>query len=688
MNRCFHFFINVDQCLNMSDFDMFFYKLESQQRFYLSSATFFKKNSQNSLKKAIEDIRMYLDKYPFRVGDYQITLAMRQPFNEKGEWKNSVLYRILRILYELQAAHIFIGSKESIEKTVNIIMLYDSDFYVESPEFGEYWAENFLKEYSLLLEQLNINMKDIHSDEEFFQCLKDTFYQMDKNPKKDKEIWYLLKCFVERFATSDTKSNVDFDMSEEEYFDIDNLEFEKKEVWSSSKTNRLDYSWLLKQFIKEKSAGMQIFERMIDKNNRKANILALLRVVEFINMEEDEIFTGEKGIRSLYSINRDRWNKVWTDTTLEDRYSKMLWEYQNSLKQVLNDIERPYSDFGQKEKLPKYELPKKIKISKRVHIEPRENRMDELTMILKRFLSNSRHIETMKGEWESAYKELKTRLGRMELDLKIYADDLSRQYKFALESRKEETRRWKNQKIYADRETEVKILQVGDEREKKLANLKSPHMNPSLKFQDQLNMENALEQANLEISFYIACQKVIQGANFALFMIICALLCLGHYTLFQLFSLQSMGTASGYIVYCIIAIIGMILTWKVPFLYFQKKMKKSVNNLQKSMEQYVAGYFKKEEDFCTYINEINELDYITRYLRLLIGADAAAKEKARKYLWHKVQIKRHLLKLTFFRGLIDNHSMSLEGEERKIFLQETDELEKDVVDCRLYWPQG
>ena len=85
-------------------------------------------------------------------------------------------------------------------------------------------------------------------------------------------------------------------------------------------------------------------------------------------MEEDEIFTGEKGIRSLYSINRDRWNKVWTDTTLEDRYRKMLWEYQNSLKQVLNDIERPYSDFGQKEKLPKYELPKKIKISKRVHI--------------------------------------------------------------------------------------------------------------------------------------------------------------------------------------------------------------------------------------------------------------------------------------------------------------------------------
>lgn len=688
MNRCFHFFINVDQCLNMSDFDMFFYKLESQQRFYLSNATFIEKNSQNSLKKAIEDIRMYLDKYPFRVGDYQITLAMRQPFNEKGEWKNSVLYRILHILYELQAAHIFIGSKESIEKTVNIIMLYDSDFYVESPEFGEYWSENFSKEYSLLLEQLNINMRDIHSDEEFFQCLKTTFYQMDKEPKKDKEIWYLLKCFVERFSNSDAESKVEFEMSEEEYFDIDALEFEKSEVWSSSKANGLDYSWLLKQFIKEKSAGMQIFERMIDKNNRRANILALLRVVDFINMEEDTTFIGEQGIRSLYSINKERWNKVWNDPALEERYSKMLWEYQSSLKQVLNDIEQPYSDFGQKEKLPKYELPKKIKISERVQIEPQENRMNELSMILKRFLSNSRHIETMQEEWEVAYNELKTRLGHMELDLKIYADDLSRQYKFALESRKEETRRWKNQKIYADRETEVKILQVRDEREKKLANLKSPHMNPSLKFQDQLNMENALEQANMEIGFYIACQKVIKRANFALFVLICALLCLGHYTLFQLFSLQSIETAAGYIVYCIIAIAGMALTWKVPFLYFQKKMKKSVNDLQKSMEQYVAGYFKKEEDFCTYINEINELDYITRYLRLLIGADAAAKEKARKYLWHKVQIKRHLLKLAFFRGLIDNHSMGMEEEKRNLFFQETDELEKDVVDCRLYWPQG
>ena len=29
MDRCFHFLINVDQCLNMSNFDMFFYKINN-----------------------------------------------------------------------------------------------------------------------------------------------------------------------------------------------------------------------------------------------------------------------------------------------------------------------------------------------------------------------------------------------------------------------------------------------------------------------------------------------------------------------------------------------------------------------------------------------------------------------------------------------------------------------------------
>ena len=77
MENCFRFLINVDQCLNMSYFDIFFYKLASQHKFHMSSVQMFGDTAQNSLRGAANDIRMYLDKYPYHVRDYQIIVAMR-----------------------------------------------------------------------------------------------------------------------------------------------------------------------------------------------------------------------------------------------------------------------------------------------------------------------------------------------------------------------------------------------------------------------------------------------------------------------------------------------------------------------------------------------------------------------------------------------------------------------------------
>lgn len=688
MDRCFHFLINVDQCLNMSNFDMFFYKMENQQRFYLNNVTFFSESSRkDSLRSVVEDIRMYLDKYPFRVGDYQITLAMRQPFQKERTWETSLLYKILRIIYELRRAHIFIGSKESVEKTVNIIMLYDSDFRAEAVNLENYWENSFETEYQLLLDYLRVPRDSIDSEEDFRACLSEIFDTFGKTRVEEDSIIYLLKCFLYRFSNSDA----DFQTNgwEEDEYDLnfEQLYEENEDDRPVSSVSR-DHSWLLKQYIKERTAGMQIYERLIDRNNRRQMILSLLRIVEFITMDDDCPITQEKDTRSLYNISRSRWNKVWDDDTLEIRYSQMLWEYQSSLKIALHDIERPYSTYGQKEKLPKYDPPREIKSSDSMHLGSKEDRMEELGNILRGFLNRNGHGIVQQERWDSTYKELKNRLGHMEQDLRLFADDLGTQYRFVLEKRKEEVRRWKSQKIYADKETGQKIIQIGMERERRLANLKSPHMNPSLTFQDQLNMENALEQANLDIRFFISCQKMITGANFVLLLMICAGLCLGQYTLFQYYVLQDSEKLLAWIAYIGLVIAGMFLSWWMPFHYFRRKMHDAVKTLQNSMELYVAGYLKKEEDFREYLNEINQLDYVTRYLRILVGADEAAKEKARKYLWHRSQIEAHLSKLTFFQGLIDRHAGSFSDEPRRTFLQETGELEKDVVDCMLYWPQG
>ena len=391
MDRCFHFLINVDQCLNMSNFDMFFYKMENQQRFYLNNVTFFSESSRkDSLRSVVEDIRMYLDKYPFRVGDYQITLAMRQPFQKERTWETSLLYKILRIIYELRRAHIFIGSKESVEKTVNIIMLYDSDFRAEAVNLENYWENSFETEYQLLLDYLRVPRDSIDSEEDFRACLSEIFDTFGKTRVEGDSIIYLLKCFLHRFSNSDA----DFQTNgwEEDEYDLnfEQLYEENEDDRPVSSVSR-DHSWLLKQYIKERTAGMQIYERLIDRNNRRQMILSLLRIVEFITMDDDCPITQEKDTRSLYNISRSRWNKVWDDDTLETRYSQMLWEYQSSLKIALHDIERPYSTYGQKEKLPKYDPPREIKSSDSMHLGSKEDRMEELGKVLRSFLNRIGH---------------------------------------------------------------------------------------------------------------------------------------------------------------------------------------------------------------------------------------------------------------------------------------------------------
>jgi len=104
MENCFRFLINVDQCLNMSHFDIFFYRLQSQHRFHLSQVQLFGDCDDSSLHNAITDIRMYLDKYPYHVGDFQIIVTMRGHFRKDPEhWQETLLFRLMQLEHELRS---------------------------------------------------------------------------------------------------------------------------------------------------------------------------------------------------------------------------------------------------------------------------------------------------------------------------------------------------------------------------------------------------------------------------------------------------------------------------------------------------------------------------------------------------------------------------------------------------------
>ena len=108
MGECFRFLINVDQCLNMSNFDIFFYKLASQKKYHLNEVRLFGDSTAMSLQGAIEDIRMYLNKYPYHVSDYQLIVAMRKQYqSDLTAWNQTLLYRLIQLYDELQKEHIF-----------------------------------------------------------------------------------------------------------------------------------------------------------------------------------------------------------------------------------------------------------------------------------------------------------------------------------------------------------------------------------------------------------------------------------------------------------------------------------------------------------------------------------------------------------------------------------------------------
>lgn len=677
METCFRFLINVDQCLNMSNFDIFFYKLESQHKFHLNQVQLFGDSFGTSLRHAVSDIRMYLDKYPYHVGDYQLIVAMRGTYKKRSDvWEETMLYRLLQLTFELRRSRIFINSQESAEKALNLIMLYDADFSTELPKLGDYLTSpRFQADCALFLRHIGID--DPHID---YATLKKKLMDYGLREQRDPAVLDLLK----RFLLAQDNSHEFYE--ESDYSSLYHFDTEQ--------AHEPDLVAELMPFLKDQFLHYHVFEALIDRNNRRHNILSLLRVVEFINKDTDRGPTvqGDCAMVSLAQRCKENWEAVWHDTTLEQRYSTMLRQYQATLHNAQTDLERPKFSSPTAKTLPEEDIPRERELFYTEGIfssnDPEKQGID-LRNILEKFISNKFSVRSMMQDWDGVYQRLKKSLDRMDYELKCYAEDLSHQYSAVLDERKRDTSAWKNSFYIAQPGTEKQIRHLEYERDQRLRQLKSPHMTPSLKFQDQLNMENELEQQNLNIRFFIRCIRNVTAVNFLLLVIVAIALTLVHYTLLQPYVYQT-GTALGwYVAYLGILFALMLLFWRMPYLYFRRKIKTCIVRLQQAMDKYIKGYFEKADQFGHYINLLNQLDYITRYHRLLQQAHRTTNRLAQGYLWHKVQVQHHLDKLQFFQGLIELSDVTDidENSHRNIPAINGDRV-NDVIDSPIYWPQG
>ena len=671
MENCFRFLINVDQCLNMSYFDIFFYQLESQHKFHMCSVQTAGDSGQNSLRSAASDIRMYLNKYPYHVGDYQIIVAMRSVFQESSTcWEETMLSRLLRLEFELRNARILINSREQTEKALNLIMLYDSDFSADLPKLGSYKESGRLqKDCVHLLDLLRVSDR-----EQSHEVLERGLGAYEANPQHDKAAAELLRDFL------NTRSR-----SAEQFAQM-------AQHMDHPDSAGISLSAELTKFIRDRLCNMQLFEQQIDRNNRRQQTLALLRVVEFVNMSTElpAEQAGQSVLVPLAHRCAGNWNQIWQDSQLEQRYADMLRDYQIRLSSAAQELEGHNLCPASASALPEEDIPEDDAITCDDGIfsdkDPGEQK-NNLKLILKDVMQKRFSLRDIETQWNKAYTSCKELLAQLEFALENYAEDLSRQYASTLEKRKKDASTWRRNVYIANENTQKDISRIAHQRDQRLQQLKTPRMNPTLNFQDQLNMENSLEQGNLLVQHYIRCLNAVTVGNFLLLMAVCVVMCFGHYTFLQTYVFQGMATVVYYLIYLAAILVLMLLCWLLPYNYFKRRLKLCIGRFQADAEQFITGYYTKAEQFGSYINLLNQLDYLTRYHRLLVQAHRTTHQLSQGYLWHKVQVRNHLSKLQFFHGLIELGNAS--GESNiSCFLPGVDGTQvSDYIDSHIYWPQ-
>lgn len=680
----FNFYINVDQCLNMSNFDMFFYQLQRERRFHLSNVHFYDDKSKLSLTNAFHEIRSYMDKNPFLIRDYRLIFGMRKMRTKHDSWKESTLYRLLKIYYGLLDARLFIRSKDQADKNVTVILLHDTNLTLDTPSLEEY---EILADMEAFMSYIGIEFDDSVTAADIYEKMKEFLDSKDEKAN-DKITRRFISDFFEKNTEYLTERSTGLeDFYDESAFDLfDELENGATLKKKSKKTTIHNTLYPLISFTESCVGYYCVFQKEIDKNALDQNMLALLSLVDYITSdlkpsEESKIHTNA----TLKEESRKNWKASNDDTGTQHRYGTMLFYYKNRLQEALDSMQKRLTEFTEGKEAPEFEEPEKLSADEGLNPKNKEYYEGEFKDMLKAFLKGSLRKDSALIEWKKAYRGLKEKLNKMEEELELYARDLSQKYKFQLEKRKIDALKKDSEGLYSQDDI-IRKKEIFKKRQQDILNkLKSPKMNPSLTFQDQLNLENTLEKCNAEVTFFVKCQKMVKLVNFFILVALGGGLVTLHHLIMQTYVFGNVEKISAFLLFTVLAFVLYLFAWAAPYDFFQRKIRASMKELQRDMDVFINGYFQKAENFKNYINALNELDAIGAYIGKLEQLKNESDVNSKKYLWHKVQIQEHLRKSSYFDDLIQSvnpYNMPDDcRHETKL------DVQQDVIHNKLYWPQ-
>lgn len=651
MDECFRFLINVDQCLNMSMYDIFFYKLKNDLKFRLNQL---QDSSEAAFVEAFQDIHMYLNKFPYHFKEYQIIITMRSPQESKeSNWENCLLHRLLQINQSLHDAKLCMDSGPSAVSALNLFLFHEADPHREKQKLENYLnSQRLTDDCHALLEHMaaysnvsaeNITLKTI---------LKD---YRQSNPKDLAVITALERLRHSRSSTVAELANV------------------------------------LTNFFKKLFVNFNVIDLLQSHHLHHAsrmNTGEMLRIVEYITAPL-AYAPQSLGVRCLA-----QWNAV-KDLDLEIKYSDMLFVYEQMLKHAHEQLElEPLPVDRKTTKLPEdfYKRADGIGVQD-CAFKKTDSKEPEILATLSEFLNTKHRPTAIRQAWTEVYAVMEQQLQQMERNLITNAIDMGHRYSRRVEKRKKEALHWKGKRFFADQMTQGKIAIEEKKLEGYLNTLRKPDLIPSLKFEKQTEAKTALEHANAKILYYLDCLNTNNRANFGKLFWWAFLLTAAHYIWFQPFCFNNF--VSGPIVFitlCVLAI-SMASACIVPGIYYRKAIMNCARELKKELDEYVPEYQSRSERFREYINTLDQLDRTSKLITIYRDSLEHTRRLERGCMWHKTQIRDHLIKLGAFRSLIDSgngrtRTCSFDEENCPTAELLTVKELNDIEQCCLYWPQG
>ena len=676
----FRFFINVDQCLNMNSFGFFFYQKRSRHELYMLPDVCVGEGGGLSFRKAAAEIRIYLDRFPYNVGDYQIIIAMRSDYKDYvNTWRDTLLSRLLDIDYDLRRSNILIRSGLGVQVAVNMIMLYEANAVKEIHAVADSYmgSARLERDCHLLLKEIGVS-EDKENDLEAIKEAWEEYSSKNIDP-------------FDNSLRSDTESSENALSS---FFTDLIKQYEKDRGVAAGRANNVSTLRVLKEVLN----GYQIFELLTDRQNRDRDINTLLKVVDFSTTDYN-LAQGMGRAIPLVELCAAHWNQIKDrdDREIQRKYAKMLWEYKERLSMYARNTMEGYVAADPEQILPETNIPSDNEINYPDSIFENESikkkRTTDPKELVKVFKKKYSPISTLSDRWEETYKKISKIFKDLGDSLEEYSTTLGKDYSLRIDQRKDIERKWRNTSYVAGEDTERDINELRDKENELLLKMDQPQMTPSLEFQDQLNMETALEQEDNNIRHFIKCMQSLKVKFFFLLIILLLGLVALSYGLLQPYNFEDKTTAAIYVGYLFVSFVLMLLTWWRPIKYYWKKINKCLDRLEDEMDRYIRGYYDRAKQLHEYINLINKLDYIERHIHLKERAVQKMKLIKNARSWHINQAKDHIDKLSFFAGLIATHKLNgdlIDYEDnglRNDPVISKDHID-DVIDNKLYWPQA